>query len=82
MIGLPEGPQQQQNAPNPFNSETVISWFLLRPDPTKVEVFSLTGQRVALLHQGRKKAESIGPAGTVATTGAAPWPAASTCTGW
>ena len=56
LIGLPDGPQLQQNAPNPFNSETVISWFLLRPGSARVEVFSLTGQRVAVLHQGPKKA--------------------------
>ena len=56
MIGLPDGPQLQQNAPNPFNSETVISWFLLRPGPARVEVFALTGQRVAVLQQGSKKA--------------------------
>ncbi len=55
-IGLPDGPQLRQNAPNPFNSETVISWFLLRPGPAQVEVFALTGQRVAVLHQGPKKA--------------------------
>ena len=55
-IGLPDGPQLRQNAPNPFNSETVISWFLLRPGPARVEVFSLTGQRVAVLHQGPEKA--------------------------
>ena len=45
MIGLPEGPQLRQNVPNPFNSQTVISWFLLRPGPARLEVFSLTGQR-------------------------------------
>ena len=56
MIGLPDGPQLQQNAPNPFNSETLISWFLLRPGPSRVEVFALTGQRVALLHEGPEKA--------------------------
>ncbi len=56
MIGLPDGPQLQQNAPNPFNNETVISWFLLRPGAARVEVFSLTGQRVAVLHQGPEKA--------------------------
>ena len=56
LIGLPDGPQLQQNAPNPFNSETVISWFLLRPGPVRVEVFALTGQRVAVLHQGPMKA--------------------------
>ena len=55
-IGLPNGPNLRQNAPNPFNSETVISWFLLRPGPARVEVFSLTGQRVAVLHQGLGKA--------------------------
>ena len=56
MIGLPDGPRLQQNAPNPFNSETVISWFQLRPGPANVEVFALTGQRVAVLHQRPKKA--------------------------
>ena len=56
MIGLPDGPQLQQNAPNPFNSGTVISWFLLRPGPARVEVFSLTGQRVAVLREGPEKA--------------------------
>ena len=56
IIGLPDGPQLHQNAPNPFNSGTVISWFLLRPGPVRVEVFALTGQQVAVLHQGPKKA--------------------------
>ncbi len=56
LIGLPDGPQLQQNVPNPFNSETVISWFLLRPGAARVEVFALTGQRVAVLHRGQKKA--------------------------
>ena len=56
MIGLPDGPQLQQNAPNPFNSGTVISWFQLEPGPVRMEVFALTGQRVAVLHQGPEKA--------------------------
>ena len=56
LIGLPGGPQLRQNAPNPFNSGTVISWFLLRPGPARVEVFSLTGQRVAVLREGPEKA--------------------------
>ena len=56
MLGLPTGPQLQQNAPNPFNSETLISWFLLEPGPARVEVFALTGQRVAVLRHGPRQA--------------------------
>ena len=56
LIGLPDGPQLQQNAPNPFNSETVISWFLLRPGPARLEVYALTGQRVGVLQEGPLKA--------------------------
>ena len=56
LIGLPEGPQLQQNAPNPFNSGTVISWLQLHPGSARLEVFSLTGQRVAVLHEGAKRA--------------------------
>ena len=55
-IGLPDGPQLQQNAPNPFNSQTVISWFLLQDGPARLEVYALTGQRVAVLHEGPHKA--------------------------
>ena len=56
LIGLPEGPQLQQNAPNPFNSQTVISYFMLAPSPARLEVFALTGQRVAILLQGPQQA--------------------------
>ncbi len=56
MIGLPEGPQLQQNWPNPFNSETVITWFLLQPGPARLEVFALNGQRVAVLSRGHHEA--------------------------
>ena len=52
LIGLPSETDLQQNWPNPFNSETVISWFLLEPGPVRVEVYSLTGQRLAVLHRG------------------------------
>ena len=57
-LGLPDGPQLQQNAPNPFNSGTMISWFQLQAGLARLEVFALTGQRVALLHQGARKAGS------------------------
>ena len=56
LVGLPDGPQLAQNAPNPFNSQTVLSYFLLEPGLVRLEVFTLTGQRVAVLHQGPQQA--------------------------
>ena len=56
LIGLPDGPQLRQNAPNPFNSGTVISWFQLQPGLARLEVYALTGQRVAVLQEGPRKA--------------------------
>ena len=53
---LPDHTQLLQNAPNPFNSQTVLSYFLLEPSLTRLEVFALTGQRVAVLHQGPQQA--------------------------
>ena len=53
---LPDGPQLQQNAPNPFNSQTIIPYSLLEPGSVRLEVFALTGQRVAVLNQGQQKA--------------------------
>ena len=58
MLGLPTETELQQNWPNPFNSETVISWFLLKPRPVRLEVFSLTGQRVTVLQHGPLQAGS------------------------
>ncbi len=55
-IGLPEGPLLQPNAPNPFNSGTVISWFQLQPGEARLEVFTVTGQRVTVLYEGAEKA--------------------------
>ena len=51
-VALPDSPQLAQNAPNPFNSQTVLAYFLPAPGPARVEVFALSGQRVAVLHQG------------------------------
>ena len=53
---LPDRTQLLQNAPNPFNSQTVLSYFLLEAGPARLEVFSLTGQRVAVLHQAPQQA--------------------------
>ena len=55
-VALPDSPQLAQNAPNPFNSQTVLSYFLHAPGLARVEVFALTGQRVAVLHQGPQQA--------------------------
>ena len=56
QVGLLNGPQLQQNAPNPFNSQTVLSYFLPESSPVRLEILSLTGQRVAVLRQGHQQA--------------------------
>ena len=56
LIGLPDELQLQQNVPNPFNSQTVLSYFLPKSGPVRLELFSVTGQRVAVLHQGPQQA--------------------------
>ena len=53
---LPDSTQLLPNAPNPFNSQTVFAYFLLEPSLTRLEVFTLTGQRIAVLHQGPQQA--------------------------
>ncbi len=55
-VALADGPQLQQNAPNPFNSQTIIPYFLHEPGAARLEVFALTGQRVAVLNEGPQPA--------------------------
>ena len=55
-VVLPDSPQLAQNAPNPFNSQTVIAYALSQPELVRLEIFSLTGQRVAVLQQGLQQA--------------------------
>ncbi len=55
-VAMADGPQLQQNAPNPFNSQTVIPYFLSEPGAARLEVFALTGQRVAVLDEGPQPA--------------------------
>ena len=38
--------------PNPFNSETILSYTLPTASAVRLEVFTLNGQRVAILHEG------------------------------
>ena len=40
------------NTPNPFNSQTVLSYYLSRHRQVRLEVFTLSGQRIAVLDQG------------------------------
>ena len=56
LLDLPEAGHLQQNVPNPFNSGTVLSWLQVQSGPARLEVFALTGQRVAVLHQGPRRA--------------------------
>ena len=37
------------NAPNPFNSRTVLSWFLDSPGQVGLEIYNILGQRVRTL---------------------------------
>ena len=50
--------QLHQNVPNPFNRQTLISFLMRAPGPARVELFALTGQRVAVLSQGFRRAGS------------------------
>ena len=44
------------NYPNPFNSETTLSYTLPTASSIRLEVFALSGQRVAVLYEGWKAA--------------------------
>lgn len=46
---IPAMVQLEQNYPNPFNPETRISFGLPEAGPVRLEVFDLTGRRVAVL---------------------------------
>ena len=56
LSGLSNEPLLQQNAPNPFNSQTVLPYFLPKSGPVRLEVFTVTGQRVAVLREGPQQA--------------------------
>jgi 3',5'-cyclic AMP phosphodiesterase CpdA len=48
----------QQNSPNPFNSNTVISFELQRPQVIDLSIFNLAGQRIATVSRGQRVAGS------------------------
>ena len=47
--GLPAGINLSQNYPNPFNPATTIRWSINEAGPVRLEVFDITGRRVAVL---------------------------------
>ncbi len=81
-IGLPEGPQLLPNAPNPFNSGTVLSWFQLQPGEARLEVFALTGQGWRCCTRVPRRPASIVSIGTGGATRVTRWPAGSMYTDW
>ena len=56
LASQPDQPQLYQNTPNPFNSQTIISYFLQQRGLARLEIFALNGQRVAVLSEGQHQA--------------------------
>lgn len=55
---LPEKFKLSQNNPNPFNSSTIISFSIDKPEKVELSVFNITGQHVATLCDGGFEAGS------------------------
>ena len=53
---LPADVQLDQNFPNPFNPTTTLRYALPESGEVRLEVFALTGQRVAVLAEGVRQA--------------------------
>ena len=52
QASVPQAFSLAQNAPNPFNSETVIHFALPQPSQVELAIYNLLGQPVAILVQG------------------------------
>ena len=53
VTSLPERPVLQPGFPNPFNSHVTIPFLLPKPQNVELSIFSLSGQRVTTLVDGR-----------------------------
>ena len=52
QASVPQAFALAQNAPNPFNSDTVIRFALPQPSQVELAIYNLLGQPVAVLAQG------------------------------
>ena len=52
QASVPQAFALEQNAPNPFNSNTVIRFALPQPSQIELTIYNLLGQPVAILVQG------------------------------
>ena len=56
QASVPQSFSLEQNAPNPFNSNTVIRFALPQPSQVELAIYNLLGQPVAVLVQGPSEA--------------------------
>lgn len=59
QASVPQAFALEQNAPNPFNSNTVIRFALPQPSQVELAIYNLLGQPVAVLVQGPSAAGSF-----------------------
>jgi len=52
QLGLIDEPTLSQNAPNPFNGETLIRFRTTMAGPAVLSIYDLTGQRIRYLWHG------------------------------
>jgi large repetitive protein len=56
LPGLSQGSEGLKSYPNPFNGRVTLEYNALEDDEVTLEVYDLTGKRIALLYQGQVKA--------------------------
>ena len=79
QASVPQAFSLAQNAPNPFNSNTVIRFALPQPSQVELTIYNLLGQPVAVLVQGPRAAGTFSvrwdgrdQAGQAVTSGGVP----------